>query len=110
MSAAALADGPTDLTLGTLLSAAWRFADGVRAEATAAGLLAYTLLAWPLGLFLGGALVAPNSPVPFLTLEATVLLRPFATPLAFLLLAHAHDRIARLEGAAVEPDDAALAG
>ncbi|MFH5803898.1 hypothetical protein [Alienimonas sp. DA493] len=91
-----------DLTGLRPLAAAWRFVEGVRFEATAAGLLAYALLAWPLGLFFGGMLLAPNTPVPFYTVGATVLLWPFTAPPAFLLLAHAHDRIARLDAAAAE--------
>jgi len=82
------------------LIAAWRACEGVRGAATAAGLFAYALLAWPIGLFLGGTLLSPQSPVPFFTLGATVVVWPFTAPPAFLLLAHAFDRMVRLEAAA----------
>ncbi len=90
----------SDLAGWPPLPAAWRAAEGVRGPCAAAGLLAYAILVWPLGLLWAGAMFAADSPLVWGTFGVGVAVWPFTTPLAFLLLAHAHDRLSRMNAAA----------
>ena len=85
------------------LAAAWEAAEGDRGAFAAAGLVAYASLAWPVWLFVAGALLFPRFPTPLVTLGGAFLVWPWTAPPAFLLLAHAHDRAERARGERVEP-------
>ncbi|MEM9701037.1 MAG: hypothetical protein AAF907_01180 [Planctomycetota bacterium] len=86
-----------NLTFFSALPQVWRFCEGVRGPASAAGAAALSLLICPAILPFAAGWIAGEPMVIFPILLLMVFVWPLVTPTAFLLLAHTHDRIVRLE-------------